>query len=99
MYFHMFLLQLLFLLLMKYIGLFSDPKINSDKENHEIVKRHISSPASGYINVFLKYAKKNINVKKHEGKQDHVKPNLETLYHQVDLIELNHGVMLKYQIL
>ena len=68
--------QLFFLLLMPYIGLFSDPEIKSDKEYHEIVKRHISSPAYGYTNVYVKYAKKNRNVKKHEGKPDDVKNKL-----------------------
>ena len=76
MYFQMFLLQLFFLLLMPYIGLFSDHEINSDKEYHEIVKKHISSPAYGYTNVYVKYAKKNRNVKKHEGNPDHVKNKL-----------------------
>ena len=95
----MFLLQLFPLLLIPYIGLFSDPEINSDKEYHEIVKRHISSPAYGYTNVHVKYAKKNINVKKHEGKPDDVKTDIETYLHQVDLIELNHCAMLKFQIL
>ena len=72
----MFLRQFFFLLLMTYIGLCSDPEINSETEYHEIVKGHISSPAYGYTNVYIKYSKKNRKVKTNEGKSNDVKGKL-----------------------
>ena len=81
----MFLLQLFFLLLKTSICLFSDTEIYNGKENHEIVKRHVSSPAYGYTNVYIEYAKKNIKVRKHEGKPDVYKYEIKTLFHQVGL--------------
>ena len=71
---------------MTYIGLFSDPDINSDKESYKIVKRDISSPAYGYTHVYVNYSKKNR------------KASLETLFHLENLIGMNHGVMVEYPI-